>query len=327
MRQSAKRHTTKRRARKVLEKPVVVGWRTSDVDELELRRWRGRTEIAGIEAIEPEHGPFGTFRVRSTSGSVYEVEIRDLTARNNSCGCTDHRVNGLGACKHIEGVLAALRSKRGFAASSASSPRVEVFLRRAGAPEPAILWPKAGPDATARAFLAPFLGPEGALRPEPANIKALLEAAPSAPGSIRISRHFGAWLDRATRLAAREESRVQFLAAVAEGRASWDVVKQPLLAYQKEGAAHLAFHERALLCDEMGLGKTIQAIAACELLARRESVERVLVVSPTSVKAEWEDQIARFTDRGARFVAGLRPSGYGSTPNRPSSRSSTTSRW
>ena len=33
---------------------------------------------------------------------------------------------------------------------------------------------------------------------------------------------------------------------------------------------HLAFGERALLADDMGLGKTIQALAACELLARRK---------------------------------------------------------
>jgi len=120
------------------------------------------------------------------------------------------------------------------------------------------------------------------LKPGLATIKVLVDAAPSAPKSIRISRHFGAWLERETRLAAREKSRAQFLAAVEKGRASWDVVKLPLLPYQQEGAAHLAFHERALLADEMGLGKTVQAIAACELLARQKGIERVLVVSPTS---------------------------------------------
>ena len=55
------------------------------------------------------------------------------------------------------------------------------------------------------------------------------------------------------------------------------------------------------------LGKTVQAIAACEILAREKGIERALVVSPTSVKAEWEEQIARFSDRTARFVAGLYP--------------------
>ncbi len=314
MAQPRTKHKTNRRARRarrVLEKPPVLGWRTSDDDELNVRRWRGRTEIAAIEALEPEYGRLGTFRVRSNSGGAYAVEIRDLAGRNNSCGCIDHRVNGLGTCKHIEGVLAALRTKRGTrsfkAMAAAETPRVEIFLDRAGTAAPAMLCPKAGRDAKAHAFLAPFCRQDGTLKTGVANIKALVDAAPSAPKSVRISRHFGAWLEREMRLAAREASRAQFFAAVAAGRASWDVVKLPLLPYQKEGAAHLAFHERALLADEMGLGKTVQAIAACELLARQKGIERVLVVSPTSVKAEWEDQIARFTDREVRFIAGLRP--------------------
>ena len=76
---------------------------------------------------------------------------------------------------------------------------------------------------------------------------------------------------------------------------------------------HLAFGERALLADEMGLGKTVQAIAACELLARRKGIARVLVVCPASLKAEWEEQIARFTDRPARSVFGA-AAGSGSPP-------------
>jgi hypothetical protein len=54
------------------------------------------------------------------------------------------------------------------------------------------------------------------------------------------------------------------------------------------------------------LGKTIQGIAACELLARLRGIERVLVVCPASLKAEWEEQIARFCDRGTRLVFGPR---------------------
>jgi SNF2 family DNA or RNA helicase len=67
---------------------------------------------------------------------------------------------------------------------------------------------------------------------------------------------------------------------------------------------HLAFGERALLADEMGLGKTIQAIAACVLLAKLKQIERVLVVCPASLKAEWEEQIARFCDRPTRLIFG-----------------------
>jgi SNF2 family DNA or RNA helicase len=69
---------------------------------------------------------------------------------------------------------------------------------------------------------------------------------------------------------------------------------------------HLAFGERALLTDEMGLGKSVQAMAACELLARRKGIAQVLVVCPASFKAEWEEEIARFANRPTKSVFGPR---------------------
>src|ERR1700726_312819 len=89
--ESGRRHA--RKARAVLDRPVVQGWRTTDEDEIALRRWRGRTEIVAIEPLEQEQPFFGTFRAQSGSGGFYEVEIRSLDRFVNSCGCIDHRVN------------------------------------------------------------------------------------------------------------------------------------------------------------------------------------------------------------------------------------------
>src|SRR5206468_8847318 len=88
----------------------------------------------------------------------------------------------------------------------------------------------------------------------------------------------------------------------------WPVheTKVPLFPYQREGMLHLAFNERALLADEMGLGKTIQAIAACVLLQRLGQAHRALVVTPASLKTEWEEQIQRFTDLPYQLVFGPR---------------------
>ncbi len=136
--------TSKRRpdkpslARAVLDRPPSQGWITSDDDEIMLRRWRGSAEIVSVEALESEQPFYGTFRAQSGTGGFYEVEIRSLDTCTNSCGCIDHRVNGLGTCKHIEGVLAALRQRRTprfRAAAAERSPRIEIFLdRRTGKP-------------------------------------------------------------------------------------------------------------------------------------------------------------------------------------------------
>lgn len=69
--------------------PTFQGWNTSDAEEIERRRWRGAVETTEVESLEPEHPIFGTFRVRSASGTGYEVEIRSLVAHDNSCGCLD----------------------------------------------------------------------------------------------------------------------------------------------------------------------------------------------------------------------------------------------
>src|SRR6266481_2980438 len=136
------------KARTVLDRPPPLqGWRTSDEDEIELRRWRGRTEIVAIEALEPEQAFHGTFRVHSGSGGFYEVEIRSIEGFANSCGCIDHRVNGLGTCKHIEGVLAALRRRGAKAfrdAATKGATRVEIFLDRRDASRPVLDWPVSG---------------------------------------------------------------------------------------------------------------------------------------------------------------------------------------
>ena len=68
----------KSKAVAVLERSPVLGWRTSDEDEIGLRRWRGSTEIQDVVALNPDRGFFGEFRVRSASQSGYDVEIRSL---------------------------------------------------------------------------------------------------------------------------------------------------------------------------------------------------------------------------------------------------------
>ena len=158
------------------------------------RRHRG----AGARASVLRHVPH-----RSGSGGSYEVEIRSLENFANSCGCIDHRVNGLGTCKHIEGVLAALRRRGARAFREAAEPeaaRVEVFLDRRDAPHPALAWPEASSRRTRRARLAASVSGAGRHARPPEKIAALLaawEVAPATSGrAFRVSRHFGAWLDR-----------------------------------------------------------------------------------------------------------------------------------
>jgi hypothetical protein len=112
---------------------------------------------------------------------------------------------------------------------------------------------------------------------------------------IRISQEVEPWLQNRRRAAERRQLRHEYEIKVQSGEWPAHETTAPLFPYQREGMLHLAFAERALLADEMGLGKTIQAIAACALLQRVGKVRRALVVTPASLKTEWEEQIRKFT--------------------------------
>ena len=308
----------RRMARAVLDRPPPLqGWRTTDEDEIALRRWRGRTEIVAIEALEPKQPFFGTFRVQSGSGGFYEVEIRDLDGFNNSCGCIDHRANGLGTCKHIEGVLAALRQRNARAfreAATRGTPRIEVFLDRRGAAAPALMWP-AGDRRHASAasrWLAAFIEPDGTLACDPSKVEALVSAWRVAPAddpppdsdvapfhAVARSAAPGALARRGARgIPRRGQRRHCEFRSVAPPAAA--------LSARRHAASRI---RRAGACwpTRWASARRSRRLPPASCLARRKGIERVLVVCPASLKAEWEEQIARFTDRAARSVFGPRP--------------------
>jgi hypothetical protein len=121
-----------------------------------------------------------------------------------------------------------------------------------------------------------------------------------------LSQELRTWAENCKRVQERGQLRHEYEQKVHRGEWPAHETLMPLFPYQREGMLHLAFTERALLADEMGLGKTIQAIAACSLVHRLGRAARALVVTPASLKTEWEEQIQRFTALGYQLVFGGR---------------------
>jgi hypothetical protein len=286
--------------------PTLHNWRTTDEDEINRRRERARNEDFKITNTTPAHPIFSNFQVKSGSGLTYSVEVRDLGQRQFACQCVDFRINGLGTCKHVEAVLLYLQARyaRAFrAASQTGSTRCEVL------PDPLHdtlrLVNGLGPLPSA---LREWFNEDGQLiesSPETA-AEALRQLAAKQMPQLRVSQELDPWLQERGQAAERKELRRQYELKVQSGEWPAHETKMPLFPYQREGMLHLAFTERALLADEMGLGKTIQAIAACALLHRMEKARHVLVVTPASLKSEWEEQIQRFTGLPYQLVFGGR---------------------
>ncbi len=289
-----------------LPPPALLDWRTTDEDEINRRRLRARTEAFKILNGQPSHPIFSNFSVKSGSGLTYSVEVRDIRQRHFACDCVDFRINSLGTCKHVEAVLLHLeaRHKKLYrAAASNGSGRLDVL------PDPAHdslrLMNGHGPMP---APLRALFGEDGLLRegsPEAA-VEELRRLAGSHLPDLRLSQEMGPWLESRRRQEERKLLRHEYEMKVQSGEWPAQETKVPLFPYQREGMLHLAFAERALLADEMGLGKTIQAIAACALLQRLGKAARVLVVTPASLKSEWEEQIQRFTALPYQLVFGGR---------------------
>jgi superfamily II DNA or RNA helicase len=279
-----------------------------------LRRQFGREQAFGLENLTSEPY-FSEFRVTNPlSKSSYRVAVRGLGPGGNFCSCPDYSTSELGTCKHLEFTIARLLKKRGAKAAFKRGympPFSELFLRndgrrsvhfRAGTDCPAAV-----EEAASGLFDA---ANEGMLLDERYDdLDPFITAAHECGCELR------AYDDALDFIAGRRDAERRSLTLdklFPRGAADPKLthgLKVPLYPYQAEGALFALSAGRALIGDDMGLGKTIQAIAAAEILAKHFGVAKVLVICPTSLKYQWQSEIARFAGRGSdvvRVIAGGR---------------------
>ncbi len=279
------------------------GWLTSDAQELEARRLRAKAEAMSLRNLMPGHGIFADFSVRrddQEAARTYIVEIRSLRDRVNYCTCPDFAKNSLGSCKHIEKVVMQLEEQLGAKVRPERSPFVEVFMGRTADYKPQMVLP-AEMDGELQGFVHRYLNALGELKgPWQSTLQLLLadlrEVSHTITNKIRVSREVYELADELQRRQELASARSRFEQEVLDGERPLQFLRRRLYDYQIKGMMHLGFTGRAMLCDEMGLGKSVQAIAAAHILRELWGVRQVLVVCPGSLKAEWEEQIRKFSD-------------------------------
>jgi superfamily II DNA or RNA helicase len=276
--------------------PPSDDWRTTDQDEVNRRRARALEEAPRVENKDPRHPVFSNFTVHSPSGQAYSVEIREIEPRHASCDCVDFSVNGLGTCKHVEAVMTHLQG-----IDAAGSKRIDLVPDR----EAGSLRVERGVERLP-AGLRRLFDSEGRLTSGVTPEMALAWWSRPEQPELRVSQEVAPWLEGRRRERESHHLRRTYEQQVQAGVWPLQETLLPLFPYQRQGMLHLACAERALLADEMGLGKTVQAIAACALLQRIGLAERALVVTPVSLRAEWEELIRRFTGASSGSVAGNR---------------------
>lgn len=283
----------------------VADWQTA------LRRQFGREQRFGLENLG-QAPVFSDFRVHNpASGTHYRVAIRGQAPGQNFCTCPDYATNDLGTCKHIEFTLAKLQARRGGKAALArgfESEYSEIWLAyagvrqvrfRAGTGCPPVFRVQAGKlfDAAAGGALP---------RHRLGDLEQLMRTASACGHELRCHDDVWQFIAQIRDGERRHAALVEAYPKGIRDKALSRLLKVKLYPYQVEGALFAARAGRSLIGDEMGLGKTIQAIAAAELFARHFGVQRVLVVCPTSLKHQWKNEFARFTEREVQVVHGLR---------------------
>ncbi len=271
-----------------------------------LCRQFGQEQAFGLERLGTEP-VFTEFIVSNPqSGGRYRVAIRGSKAGDNFCACPDFATNDLGTCKHIEFTLARLAAKRGGKTALArgfEAPWSEIFLQytasrrlafRAGADCPPTLAQQAAALIDAQATRVP-------------DLDALLRAAAKLGHELRCYDDARSFVAERRDAARRHHVFDEAYPKGAKSASLRGLLNTKLYPYQAEGALFAARAGRSLLGDEMGLGKTIQAIAAAELLVRHCGAERVLIVCPTSLKHQWQREIARFAGHESQVIHGPRP--------------------
>jgi superfamily II DNA or RNA helicase len=272
-----------------------------------LRRQFGREQAFGLENLGSEPF-FSEFRVSNpASKSSYRVVIRGMGPGGNFCSCPDYATSELGTCKHIEFTLARLMRKRGANTAFARGYRPafsELYLRNDGKRR---LYFRAGTDCPAavrEAAAGLFDAERDGMLPE----ERFGDLEPFMAAVSKSGHEFRAYDDALDFLAGRRDADrraaklEQLFPRGAADPTLLRLLKAPLYPYQADGALFAVRAGRALIGDDMGLGKTIQAIAATEILARHFGVSKVLVICPTSLKYQWQSELARFSGRDAARV-------------------------
>ncbi len=262
-------------------------------------------------------GAYGT-RVKGRGGErPYRTLLWSVEPFSGSCDCADFARSSLGLCKHLFAVLEHL-----FA-----SPRKLAQARSEGKLQPSspLTWDSVRPLLGSGDWLdrvqwaSPsklssaqtkaqrhFHRKTGLLKHSHADhpdkrAKLVDDLLGTLPRSERQRRHVDPAL---VALLQREKTQLAWRARTRQLPIPKKSLGRNLYPYQSEGVRRFLQTGRLLLGDDMGLGKTTQAVAACFTLFQSGHVKRGLVITPASLKWQWQREWLEVTDVPVTIVDG-----------------------
>lgn len=154
---------------------------------------------------------------------ICRAEIRDVATRQFSCTCPDFRINGLGTCKHVEGILLLLERRHRVefkAAGRGSSGRADIVPAADG------LRVERNADRLPDRLAACF--DDDGFQFSEFDPEALVEEARASQSpAVRVSQDVRPWLEVRERERDRTLSRRDYEVGVANGTHPEHVTNSP----------------------------------------------------------------------------------------------------
>lgn len=238
----------------------------------------------------------------AVSGKAYRVALRGWERGESYCSCPDFRKNTLGTCKHILHVLEKVRKRFPKSVRERSYTPTGIVVHLNYGEELELRMDAPGElEAAARNLVRPL---KGRAITDLKDLLSRVRRLGALDHEVVVYPDAQEYIDD-TLARERLRARAEEIRKDPAGHPlRKTLLKTELLPYQLDGVAFAAGAGRAILADDMGLGKTIQGIGTAELLVQEAGISRVLVVCPTSLKAQWRSEIERFSARDCRLVLG-----------------------
>jgi hypothetical protein len=263
---------------------------------LEDREKRAQTE--NFKVIEGEMYK-GRHLLQTDVGRQYMVTLHEPAEGRGHCSCPDYAGNRLGTCKHLIYLSAHLRRKRDFKKrlSRERFPFYDIFWDSMH-DRPRLFCERAtGKGNGLGKLLGKHFDEQGLFRKDTLAAFVPLLDELKAFKAVRVSSTVLGRLELQL-----QENQLEDLARELQPPPTG--LKARLYPYQTEGVRFGLFKRAALIGDEMGLGKTLQAIALAIAKKAVFGFEKVLVITPASLKEQWKREIERFSDEKADIVEG-----------------------
>ncbi len=272
-------------------------------EEIKQQALEDRHKRAKQEVFKVIQGDMlkGDHLVTTVKGRQYQVTLHNPATGAGHCSCPDFYSNKLQTCKHLIFLSTYLKEQKGFTKrlGQETFPYIDIFWESAvGKPKLFHERDKSDNGEELTALLMEIFDEQNLFRKE--NIADFIPY-------LQKLEHYKQVRIQDTVLQKLSSAATDSELSHAAARPLSDIsryLKVVPYAYQEEGIKFGLYKKAVLIGDEMGLGKTLQAIGLAVFKKDIFGFRKVLVVTMSSLKQQWQREIERFSDEKACVIAG-----------------------